>query len=432
MIKSWVFELFVPPAELAQRFDPAVSQRHFNAYLDLWASAESAGFDGIFFSEHHFGATYSPAPNLLIASVALRTKKIRLGVMGMVPPYHSPWQLVEEIGMLDHLTGGRLEIGTAAGIPQEMAQIGLGVDEARARYDEAVAIMDKALAEPVISHHGKFWNFDNLRMIPRPVQQPHPPTWATVVSVSSARKAARRGAKITTGFHPMNKVIEIFDAYREEADKAGRKTTPDDLCIRRQVLMLEDEEALAKRRNAFREFIRADPRVDFPDRPAMLDSPSAHTFSIGDEEFISGKADRCCRRTDHRPMPQRRRGKFCRAVRSHGDARAAHGLLPRFWRGNDSPAAQRRSLGPHLRTAEKLKAAGSDRCFVRRGNAALRRELVDIVRQFGAQAPQQLVAGHSRFPRQSIERVGSGRFLQTVGRDRLVRPMADPGLAGIP
>lgn len=125
MIKSWVFELFVPPAELAQRFDPAVSQRHFNAYLDLWASAEPAGFDGIFFSEHHFGATYSPAPNLLIASVALRTKSIRLGVMGMVPPYHSPWQLVEEIGMLDHLTGGRLEIGTAAGIPQEMAQAGL-------------------------------------------------------------------------------------------------------------------------------------------------------------------------------------------------------------------------------------------------------------------------------------------------------------------
>ena len=89
----------------------------------------------------------------------------------------------------------------------------------------------------------------------------------------------------------MNKVIEIFDAYREEADKAGRKTTPDDLCIRRQVVLLEDQEALAKRRNAFREFIKLDPRVDFPDRPAMLDSPSAHTFSIGDEEFISGKAD---------------------------------------------------------------------------------------------------------------------------------------------
>ena len=86
MVKSWVFELFVPPAELAQRFDSSVSQRHFNAYLDLWASAESAGFDGIFFSEHHFGAAYSPAPNLLVANVATRTTKLRLGVMGMVPP----------------------------------------------------------------------------------------------------------------------------------------------------------------------------------------------------------------------------------------------------------------------------------------------------------------------------------------------------------
>src|ERR1700704_2993801 len=121
MIKSWIFEFFAAPQELAQRFDPAVSQRHFDAYLDLWASAECAGFDGIFFSEHHFGAGYSPAPHLLIANVALRTKTIRLGVMGVVPPYHSPWQLVEEIGMLDHLTGGRLEIGTPGGIPQEMA-----------------------------------------------------------------------------------------------------------------------------------------------------------------------------------------------------------------------------------------------------------------------------------------------------------------------
>jgi alkanesulfonate monooxygenase SsuD/methylene tetrahydromethanopterin reductase-like flavin-dependent oxidoreductase (luciferase family) len=289
MIKCWVFELFAAPTELAQRFDPAVSQRHFNSYLELWATAEGAGFEGIFFSEHHFGATYSPAPNLLIANVALRTKKIRLGVMGMVPPYHSPWQLVEEIGMLDHLTAGRLEIGIAAGIPQEMAQIGLGVDEARARYDEAVEIIDKALVEPVISHHGKFWKFDNLRLIPRPVQQPHPPKWVTVVSVSSARKAARRGAKISTGFHPQSKVIEIFDAYRDEADKAGRKAGPDDLCIRRQVAMLEDEAALAKRKNAFREFIKLDPRVDLPGRPAMLDSPSAHSFSIGDEEFIAGK-----------------------------------------------------------------------------------------------------------------------------------------------
>ena len=108
MIKPWIFEFFGAPAEFHERFDASRSLRYFDAYLDLWASAEPAGFEGIFFSEHHFGAAYSPAPNLLIASVASRTKTLRLGTLGMVAPYHTPWQLIEEIGMLDHLTGGRL------------------------------------------------------------------------------------------------------------------------------------------------------------------------------------------------------------------------------------------------------------------------------------------------------------------------------------
>src|SRR5215475_891494 len=241
MIKPWIFEFFASPQAQAQQFEPEASQRYFDAYLDLWASAEPAGFEGIFFSEHHFGAAYSPAPNLLIANVALRTEKLRLGTLGMVPPYHAPWRLVEEIGMLDHLTGGRLEIGTAAGIPNEMAKVGLGHDEARARNDEILDILDAALKSPVISHHGKFWQFDNLRLTPRPVQQPSPPVWVTVVSVSSARKAARRGAKLCTGFHPLDKIIEIFDAFRDEAEKAGRTVGPEDLCIRRQVTMVQDE-----------------------------------------------------------------------------------------------------------------------------------------------------------------------------------------------
>lgn len=292
MIKSWIFEFFPTPPEMNIKFDPVLSQRYFDSYLDLWASAEPAGFDGIFFSEHHFGAAYAPSPNLLISNVALRTKKIRLGVMGVVPPYHSPWQLLEEFGMLDHLTGGRLEIGTAAGIPNEMAHVGITPDEARARNDEVLDILDEWLANPVISHHGKYWNFDDLRIVPRCIQQPAPPKWVTVVSVSSARKAARRGAKICTGFHPQSTVIEIFDAYRDEAAKAGRKVGPDDLCIRRQVTMLDDdkevEAALAIRRKMFREFIQIDPRVNLPNRPAVLDTPSAHAFSIGDEEFIAG------------------------------------------------------------------------------------------------------------------------------------------------
>ena len=127
MIKPWMYLLFfAAPRELDEHFDPAASQRYFDAYLDLWASAEPAGFEGIFFSEHHFGMAYSPSPNLLIANVASRTRTLRLGTLGMLAPYHAPWQLIEEIGMLDHLTAGRLEIGTAAGFPTRWPRSGWG------------------------------------------------------------------------------------------------------------------------------------------------------------------------------------------------------------------------------------------------------------------------------------------------------------------
>jgi alkanesulfonate monooxygenase SsuD/methylene tetrahydromethanopterin reductase-like flavin-dependent oxidoreductase (luciferase family) len=127
------------------------------------ASRRSLDFEGIFFSEHHFGLGFSPSPNLLIAHMAAVTKTLRLGVMGIVLPYYQPWRVVEEIGMLDHLTGGRLEIGT---IPQEMAQINLGVEEANERNAEIIEILDKALLNPVITHHGKHWNIDGLRIAP--------------------------------------------------------------------------------------------------------------------------------------------------------------------------------------------------------------------------------------------------------------------------
>jgi alkanesulfonate monooxygenase SsuD/methylene tetrahydromethanopterin reductase-like flavin-dependent oxidoreductase (luciferase family) len=113
-----------------------------------------------------------------------------------------------------------------------------------------------------------------------------------VVSTSSARKAAQRGAKLCTGFHPQTKVIEIFDAYRDEASRIGRAVGPNDLCIRRQVTLLDDDSERdrvnAHRSETYRERLKADPRLDLPDRPALLDSPTAHAFSIGDDEFITG------------------------------------------------------------------------------------------------------------------------------------------------
>ena len=288
MIKSWVFEFFQAPA-VDDTLDPQRSAAYFNGYLDIWARAESLGFHGIFFSEHHFGPAYSPSPNLLVAQIAARTKSLRLGVMGMVLPYHQPWRIVEEIGMLDHLTGGRFEIGTSAGIPNEMEKVGLGVEEARARNDEAQDIIDAALRAPVTSHHGKYWRFDNLRLVPRPLQQPTPPVWTTVISTSSARRAARRGSKICTGFLPNAKVMEIFDAYRDEAKSLGWSATADHLALRRQVAFAASGEQARELHAAHRagssQRLANDPRFVVPGRQE-LDTPVAHAFSLGEEENI--------------------------------------------------------------------------------------------------------------------------------------------------
>jgi len=294
VIKPWIFEFFPAPREPGATEDPRLSADYFNWYLDLWPRAEPLGYEGIFFSEHHFGLAYSPCPNLLIAQVASRTHTIRLGVMGLVLPYHQPWKVVEELGMLDHLTQGRLEIGTAAGIPQEMAQVGLSVAEARERNDEAIEILDAALSQPVVSHHGKYWHFTNLRLTPRPLQRPSPPTWVTVISEDSARKAARRGAKICTGFHPTERVRSIFDAYRDEAVRVGTTYGPDQLALRRQVSIGTDDAAVCAaariREQQTRTRLLADPRLSAPDR-AVFDTPTSHAFSIGSDEFIAGAPD---------------------------------------------------------------------------------------------------------------------------------------------
>lgn len=290
MIRPWIFELFGTPGGRGADTDAHETAEHFRWHLELWRRAEAMGFEGIFFSEHHFGLGFSPSPNLLIANLASVTRTLRLGVMGVVLPYYQPWRVVEEIGMLDQLTKGRLEIGTASGIPQEMARIGLNVEEANARNAEALEILDAALERPVISHHGRFWNFDDLRIEPRPLQSPSPPKWTTVVSIESARKAARRGSKLCTGFHPIDRIEAIFDAYREEAARAGHPAGPEQLAIRRNVIIAGDEEeAVETARTAvrlYRQALSHDPR--FTDSP-VPDAPGpTHGFSVGEDEFIAG------------------------------------------------------------------------------------------------------------------------------------------------
>jgi alkanesulfonate monooxygenase SsuD/methylene tetrahydromethanopterin reductase-like flavin-dependent oxidoreductase (luciferase family) len=291
MIKPWLFEFLPELGSSSVEPEPTAVAAHFARYLDLWVRDEALGFEGIFFSEHHFGGSYSPSPNLLIAALASRTKRLRLGVMGVVLPYYHPARVVEEIGILDHLTGGRLEIGTAIGVPQELRRLNMTMAEARERNDEIVAVLDAALANRVVSHRGKYFSFSNLRLLPRPLQQPSPPRWTPVISVDSARRAARRRTKISTGFNSTQSVKRIFDAYRDEAAAAGFEAGPEYLALRRRVTVAPTSdqarvyaEAVTER---LKSFIAEDERLsaNVPDAPA----PSGG-FTLSDDEFVTGTA----------------------------------------------------------------------------------------------------------------------------------------------
>src|SRR6185295_15872619 len=85
------------------------------------------------------------------------------------------------------------------------------------------------------SKNGKHFSFSNLRLLPRTFQRPSPPRWTAVVSIDSARRAARRGLKISTGFNSTETIKPIFDAYRDEAKAAGLTAGPDCLALRRRV-----------------------------------------------------------------------------------------------------------------------------------------------------------------------------------------------------
>lgn len=292
LIKPWIFEFMQAPAAGSSESLSGAVAAAFDEGHAFWLEAERLGFEGIFFSEHHFGLSLSPSPNLLIASISRQTTRLRLGTMGIVVPFYEPWRILEELAMLDHLTGGRLEIGFAAGVPQELARIGLGMEAARERFNEALEILDAALENPVVNHSGKYWKLENLNLTPGVFRQPSPPKWTTVVSTGSAQKSAQRRSKICTGFESVARVSEIFEAYRTECARLGMPAGPEQLAIRRNISISRDAEAARAEARAAKEItlkvVAGDPRVAGR-TSTLLDAPKAGAgFSLHDDDYIAG------------------------------------------------------------------------------------------------------------------------------------------------
>jgi alkanesulfonate monooxygenase SsuD/methylene tetrahydromethanopterin reductase-like flavin-dependent oxidoreductase (luciferase family) len=193
-----------------------VSEQYENR-LRLIEAYDRGGFYAYHLAEHHGTPLgYAPSPSVFLAAVAQRTKKLRFGPLVYLLPLYHPLRLIEEICMLDQMSGGRFELGVGRGVsPIEVGFYGADPAKGSKQFAEALEVIKKGLTSDILSHQGEFYHFDNVPIVMKPVQRPHPPLWYGVMSPETTIWTAANDANIVT-LQPAREARDITDRYRVE------------------------------------------------------------------------------------------------------------------------------------------------------------------------------------------------------------------------
>jgi alkanesulfonate monooxygenase SsuD/methylene tetrahydromethanopterin reductase-like flavin-dependent oxidoreductase (luciferase family) len=234
--------------------------RFYEERLKLIEGYDRAGFYAYHLAEHHSTPLgMAPSPTVFLAAVAQRTRRLRFGPLVYALPLHHPLRLVEEICMLDQLSGGRLEIGFGRGSsPREIAFYGQAPENAEAAFGEAFEIIMQGLSRRRVHFQGRHFTFREVPLELEPLQKPHPPMWYGVHSVESAERAARRGWNVVS-LDPAADSRRFFDRYRAVwAETRGTRAPLPKLGIGRFIVVGDDEtETLEAARRAYRRWHRS-------------------------------------------------------------------------------------------------------------------------------------------------------------------------------
>jgi alkanesulfonate monooxygenase SsuD/methylene tetrahydromethanopterin reductase-like flavin-dependent oxidoreductase (luciferase family) len=222
--------------------------------LKLAEAYDRAGLYGYHLAEHHstpLGCAASPG--VFLAQVALRTKTLRFGPLVYLLPFYHPLRLIEEVCMLDQMSGGRFLLGIGRGVsPLETKAYGLDFAKTGEMYHEAFQLLLKGLAADQLSFEGKYYQYKDVPMILRPLQRPHPPLWyGTTIPDNAEWPAANDVNIVSIALRPTARVIT--DRYRAERARLGKdpKASPLVGVARHVVVADTDEAALAIARRAY-------------------------------------------------------------------------------------------------------------------------------------------------------------------------------------
>jgi alkanesulfonate monooxygenase SsuD/methylene tetrahydromethanopterin reductase-like flavin-dependent oxidoreductase (luciferase family) len=197
---------------------------------------ETLGFDGIWLAERHFSppggtaliSSIGSAPLLLATAIATRTSRLRIGTAVLLLPLGHPVRLAEEVATLDHLSHGRLDLGIGrSSFPRAYDGYNIPYEESRARFQEYLDIMRLAWTQPRFSYAGAFYTCQDLEVLPKPHQKPHPPLHQAAATRDTFKAAGTLGlsllvALIGTPVSELAMVIALYQAAWRAAGHPGQ------------------------------------------------------------------------------------------------------------------------------------------------------------------------------------------------------------------
>jgi alkanesulfonate monooxygenase SsuD/methylene tetrahydromethanopterin reductase-like flavin-dependent oxidoreductase (luciferase family) len=196
----------------------------YQTALERFVIMDQAGYDAVWLAEHHFSSfSVCPSVHMMGTMAAARTTRLRIGTAVSLAPFYNPLRLAEEVALLDVLSGGRVNWGAGRGFARsEFAAFGIPGEESASRFHETVEIVLNAWTNQRLTYAGRFFRYEGVEVLPKPLQTPHPPTWMAAASTPAIEWAASQGHSILMDPHSSRSdLIRKRQHYAAKLQAAG-------------------------------------------------------------------------------------------------------------------------------------------------------------------------------------------------------------------